>query len=73
MGSSRRRFQKSSRIAFYSGWANATSAVVVAKAIFEKRGIKSDELPPASGDLLPIDEDCGSSGRSGLKTVISKR
>jgi 4-carboxymuconolactone decarboxylase len=24
-------------LAFYSGWANATSAVAVAKAVFEKR------------------------------------
>jgi hypothetical protein len=27
------------RLAFYSGWANAMSAVVVAKDVFSKRGI----------------------------------
>lgn len=41
-------------LAFYSGWANATLAVAVAKDVFAKRGIVSDQ--PASGDLLPIDE-----------------
>ena len=43
-------------LAFYSGWANAMSAVAVAKDIFGKRGIGSDQLPPASGELLPIDQ-----------------
>ena len=43
-------------LAFYSGWAHAMSAVAVAKDVFGKRGIRSDQLPPASGALLPIDE-----------------
>jgi 4-carboxymuconolactone decarboxylase len=41
-------------LAFYSGWANAMSAV--AKDVFGKRGVGSHQLPPASGELLPIDE-----------------
>jgi 4-carboxymuconolactone decarboxylase len=41
-------------LAFYSGWANAASAIAVAKDAFGKRGIRSDQ--PASGELLPIDE-----------------
>jgi 4-carboxymuconolactone decarboxylase len=41
-------------LAFYSGWANATSAVAVAKEVFAKRGIVSDQ--PAAGDLLALDE-----------------
>src|SRR5258707_3071322 len=41
-------------LAFYSGWANATAAVAVAKDVFTKRGIRSDQ--PASGEHLPIDE-----------------
>src|SRR5258705_10041616 len=41
-------------LAFYSGWADATSAVAVAKDVFAKRGIRSDQ--PTSGELLPIDE-----------------
>jgi len=43
-------------LAFYSGWSNAMSAVTVAKDVFGKRGIGSDQLPPASGELLPLDE-----------------
>ena len=41
-------------LAFYSGWANATSAVAVAKDVFAKRGIQSDQ--PAAGELLPLDQ-----------------
>jgi 4-carboxymuconolactone decarboxylase len=43
-------------LAFYSGWANAMSAVAVAKDVFGKHGIGSDQLPPASEELLPIDQ-----------------
>ncbi len=43
-------------LAFYSGWANATSAVVIAAKTFDKRGIGPDQLPPASGPLLPLDQ-----------------
>jgi 4-carboxymuconolactone decarboxylase len=32
------------------------SAVAVAKDVFRARGIGADQLPPASGPLLPIDE-----------------
>ncbi len=42
--------------AFYSGWANGMSAVAVAKEVFRARGIGADQLPPARGPLLPIDE-----------------
>jgi 4-carboxymuconolactone decarboxylase len=43
-------------LAFYSGWANAMAAVAVAKDVFGKRGVGPDQLPPASGELLPMDE-----------------
>src|SRR6266536_2514365 len=43
-------------LAFYSGWANAMSAVAVAKDVFAQREIGTDQLPPASGPLLPLDE-----------------
>jgi 4-carboxymuconolactone decarboxylase len=43
-------------LAFYSGWANAMSAVAVAKDVFAERNIGTDQLPPASGPLLPLDE-----------------
>jgi 4-carboxymuconolactone decarboxylase len=43
-------------LAFYSGRANAISAVAVAKDIFAQRGIGADQLPPASPALLPLNE-----------------
>jgi 4-carboxymuconolactone decarboxylase len=43
-------------LAFYSGWANAMSAVAAAKDVFAARKIGSDELPAASPPLLPLDE-----------------
>ena len=44
-------------LAFYSGWANAMSAVAVAKGIFHQRGIGIDQLPPAKDKLMPLDEE----------------
>lgn len=44
-------------LAFYSGWANAMSAVAVAKEVFAQRGIGADQLPAASPKLLPLDQD----------------
>jgi 4-carboxymuconolactone decarboxylase len=44
-------------LAFYSGWANAMSAVAVAKDIFHQRGIGVDQLPPAKGKLMPLNEE----------------
>ncbi len=43
-------------LAFYSGWENAMAAVISAKEVFHKRGISPDQLPAASGDLLPLNE-----------------
>ena len=43
-------------LAFYSGWSNAFCAIAIAKEIFERRGIGSDQLPPVSPDLLPLNE-----------------
>jgi 4-carboxymuconolactone decarboxylase len=43
-------------LAFYSGWANAMSAVAVAKDVFAERKIGTDQLPAASGPLLPLDQ-----------------
>jgi 4-carboxymuconolactone decarboxylase len=43
-------------LAFYSGWANATSAVIVAKDVFAARNIGTDQLPAASPPLLPLNE-----------------
>jgi 4-carboxymuconolactone decarboxylase len=43
-------------LAFYSGWANAMSAVAVAKDVFTQRKIGIDQLPAASPKPLPLDE-----------------
>lgn len=43
-------------LAFYSGWANAMSAVAVAKDVFAAHEIETDQLPPASAPPLPLDE-----------------
>lgn len=43
-------------LAFYSGWANAMSAIAVAKDVFARRGIGADQLPPAAPKLLPLDQ-----------------
>lgn len=44
-------------LAFYAGWANAMSAVAVARNIFHERGIGMNQLPPAKDKLLPINEE----------------
>ncbi len=43
-------------LAFYSGWANATSAAAIVKDIFPQRGVGTDQLPAASPPLLPLDQ-----------------
>jgi 4-carboxymuconolactone decarboxylase len=44
-------------LAFYSGWANAMSAVAVTSEVFAKRKIGADQLPAASPALLPLDKE----------------
>ncbi len=43
-------------LAFYAGWANAMSAVAVAKDLFHQRGIGVDQLPPVKDKLLQLNE-----------------
>src|SRR5207253_5899750 len=43
-------------LAFYSGWANAMTAVAVTKDVFAERNIGPDRLPAASPALLPLNE-----------------
>ncbi|EEF59948.1 carboxymuconolactone decarboxylase family protein [Pedosphaera parvula] len=43
-------------LAFYSGWGNAMAATNVANDVFEERGIGTDAIPSASGQLLPLDD-----------------
>jgi len=42
-------------LAFYSGWANAMSALAVTKDVLVSRKIGTDQLPNASPSLLPVD------------------
>jgi len=44
-------------LAFYSGWANAMSAVAVTKEVFAERKIGTNQLPAASPVPLPLDKD----------------
>jgi 4-carboxymuconolactone decarboxylase len=43
-------------LAFYAGWPNAMSAVAAATEVFTARGVKPDQLPTATPQLLPLDE-----------------
>jgi 4-carboxymuconolactone decarboxylase len=43
-------------LAFYSGWPNALAAVEAAKDVFMQHQIGTDQLPPAEGELLALDE-----------------
>ncbi len=43
-------------LAFYAGWANAMSAVAIARNVFAARHVSADQLPAVSVTLLPINE-----------------
>jgi len=43
-------------LAFYTGWANAMDAIPATRDVFKSRKIGADQLPPASGPQLPLDE-----------------
>jgi 4-carboxymuconolactone decarboxylase len=53
-------------LAFYTGWANAVGAAAAAKSVFEARKIGSDQLPPASPNLLPLDDEKAEAARAAL-------
>jgi 4-carboxymuconolactone decarboxylase len=44
-------------LAFYAGWANAMSAVAIAKEIFHVRGIGPEQLPPVKAKPLPLNAE----------------
>ena len=58
-------------LAFYSGWANATAAVSVAKDVFAARGIGPDQLPEASPSLLALDEQKDAPRRSTVELIVT--
>jgi 4-carboxymuconolactone decarboxylase len=43
-------------LAFYAGWGNAMAAIAVAKDTFAARKITAEQLPPASPNLLALNE-----------------
>jgi 4-carboxymuconolactone decarboxylase len=54
-------------LAFYSGWANAISAGVVAKDVFLQRKTGTDQLTPASPAPLPLDKDAEAKRAAGVE------
>lgn len=44
-------------LAFYAGWTNAMTAVVAAHDIFAERNIGADQLPEASPDFMPLNQE----------------
>jgi 4-carboxymuconolactone decarboxylase len=43
-------------LAFYTGWANAMNAIPATREVFRSRNIGADQLPPASGPQLVLNE-----------------
>jgi 4-carboxymuconolactone decarboxylase len=58
-------------LAFYSGWPTAMSAVGVARAVFEKRGIDARELKLPSRDLIPVDRDAEGARAAGIAREVA--
>lgn len=59
-------------LAFYSGWANAMSAVAVAKTVFAERNIGTDQLPAASPAPLPLNEDAEEKRAAGVEQQFGR-
>jgi 4-carboxymuconolactone decarboxylase len=59
-------------LAFYSGWANAMSAVAVAKDVFAARHIGADQLPAASPTLLPLNKEAEEKRALGVEQQFGK-
>jgi 4-carboxymuconolactone decarboxylase len=59
-------------LAFYSGWANAMSAVAVAENVFAERKIRVDQLPAASPAPLPLDNDADAKRAANVGQLFGK-
>lgn len=57
-------------LAFYSGWSNAMAAVAVTKDIFAGRKIGPDQLPAASPQLLPLNEQAEANRVAAVQRLI---
>ncbi|MCL6653707.1 4-carboxymuconolactone decarboxylase [Agrobacterium rubi] len=58
-------------LAFYSGWANATAAVAVAKDVFAARGIGADQLPDALPPPLALNEENDAIRQSTVEQTVA--
>ncbi|MBK1696135.1 carboxymuconolactone decarboxylase family protein [Rhodovibrio salinarum] len=54
-------------LAFYTGWANAMSAVEVADKVFDARDVDASQLPSANPELTPIDEEAAEAHKQSLQ------
>jgi 4-carboxymuconolactone decarboxylase len=54
-------------LGFYAGWPNAMGAVAVARGVFAQRGIRADQLPQATPELLPLDESAEAARQSSVE------
>lgn len=59
-------------LAFYSGWANAMSAVAIAEDIFAERKIETDQLPAASPSLLPLDHEADTKREANVQQLFGQ-
>ena len=59
-------------LAFYSGWANAMSAVAVAENVFAERKIGVDQLPAASPAPLQLDNDAEAKRAANVEQLFGK-
>jgi 4-carboxymuconolactone decarboxylase len=57
-------------LAFYAGWSNAMSAIAVTKDVFAERRIAADQLPPASPQLLPLNEEAERQRATGVEKNV---
>lgn len=57
-------------LAFYAGWSSAMSAVAVAKDVFAERGIGADQLPQASPELRPVNEEAEATRRASVGQLL---
>jgi 4-carboxymuconolactone decarboxylase len=57
-------------LAFYSGWSNAMSAVAVTKDIFSQRRIGPDQLPAASPQLRPLNEQAEATRGASVQRLL---
>jgi len=59
-------------LAFYSGWANAMSAVAAARSVFAARQIGVNQLPEASPSLLPLNKEVEETRATNVENQFGK-